>query len=66
MAIAVAHWLAEERVQALGNYQSAVDRQPAWKDSAWYTPQYSPAVSRAISEIKIDVDARKKKQLASN
>jgi hypothetical protein len=60
MAQAVAHWLAQNKETAFSNYVQATGTEPAWTNSAWYTPQYSPTVSRAISEMKAEIERRKK------
>jgi beta-barrel assembly-enhancing protease len=60
MATAVAHWLADNHDTAIGEYQSAVNREPAWSNPCWYGPQYSATVFRAIGEIKAENDRRKK------
>jgi predicted Zn-dependent protease len=60
MATAVAHWLAEDRNNAFSEYQAAVAREPAWSNPAWYRPQYSSTVPRVITEMRAEVERRKK------
>jgi predicted Zn-dependent protease len=62
MAQAVAHWLAQNKETAFSNYLQATGTEPAWTNPAWYTPQYSPTVSRTIGEMKAEADRRNKLQ----
>jgi hypothetical protein len=64
MGTAVANWLADDHNRSLTEYQTALDREPAWKNAAWYQPQYSATVSRTITEMKAEADRRK--QAAEN
>jgi predicted Zn-dependent protease len=61
MAKAVANWLAAGHDNALGFYQAAVSREPAWENPAWYAPQYSSTVSGVIGELKAENERRKKR-----
>jgi predicted Zn-dependent protease len=60
MATAVAHWLADDRSNAISEYQAAIIREPSWANAEWYGPQYSATVSRVVGEMKVEVDRRKK------
>ncbi len=64
MATAVARWLAQDRDDAITEYRAAINREPAWTNSAWYEPQYSRLVSDTIAELKAESDRRKKVQEA--
>jgi predicted Zn-dependent protease len=60
MGTAVAYWLADNRDNAIVAYQSAINSQPAWANREWYGPQYSLTVTNAITEMKAEVERRKK------
>jgi predicted Zn-dependent protease len=60
MAEAVAQWLAHDNESAISLYLKAMGTEPAWTSPAWYGPQYSPTISRAIAEMKAELDRRKK------
>jgi predicted Zn-dependent protease len=60
MASAVAHWLADDRSNAISEYHAAIIGEPSWANAEWYGPQYSATVSRVIDEMKVEADRRKK------
>jgi hypothetical protein len=60
MPIAIARWLTVDRDRALSELQTALDREPSWADAKWVEPQYSATVVRAISEMKLEAERRKK------
>lgn len=60
MARAVAHWLAMDRDNALAEFQSSLNREPAWKNPVWIGAQYSGTVSRAVAEMLAETERRKK------
>lgn len=60
MAIAIAHWLTLDQDRALSEFQTALDHEPSWMDAKWVEPQYSATVVRAISEMKLEAERRKK------
>lgn len=60
MATAVAHWLSDDRNNAINEYRTAINREPAWTNPAFYEPQYSKLVSDTIGQLKAESDRRKK------
>jgi tetratricopeptide (TPR) repeat protein len=61
MIRAVAHWLAQDRDQALSDYNNALARQPEWKNSRWVKALYSPLVAQCIQEMQSERERRKHK-----
>jgi tetratricopeptide (TPR) repeat protein len=58
---AVARWQAQERDQALLDFNVAVDRQPEWENSSWVQALYSPLVAQSIQEMQAERERRRQK-----
>lgn len=58
---AVAHWQAQERDEALNDFNSGVSRQPEWENSSWVKALYSPLVAQSIQEMQAERERRKQK-----
>jgi tetratricopeptide (TPR) repeat protein len=60
MASTVARWQAQERDEALREFQTAIERQPQWKNPRWVGALYSPLVVQSIADMQAELDRRKK------
>jgi hypothetical protein len=61
MAKAVARWQAQEKDQALIDYNSALGGQPEWGNSSWVKALYSPLVAQSFQEMQAERERRKQK-----
>ncbi len=59
MASTVARWQAQERDEALREFQSAIASQPQWKNPKWVGALYSPLVVQIIQEMETELERRK-------
>ncbi len=64
MATAVAEWLSDDQNNAIGEYHTAINREPAWANPAWFEPQYSKLVADTIAQMKSESEKRKKAEEA--
>ena len=62
MATAVARWQAQEKEQAMVNFNTAVAGQPEWDNANWVRALYSPLVARTIQEMQAERERRKKEK----
>ena len=60
MVIAVARWQARERREALVEFQSAIARQPQWKNPKWVGALYSRLVLSSVQEMEAELERSRK------
>jgi predicted Zn-dependent protease len=58
---AVAGWQAQERDQALLDFNVAVDGRPEWENSSWVQALYSPLVAQSVQEMQAERERRRQK-----
>ncbi len=64
---AVAHWQAQERNEAMRDFEVALSGQPEWANPGWVKPLYSPLVAQSIQEMQAERERRRQKsKLAAN
>jgi hypothetical protein len=66
MAGAVARWQAQERREALVEFQSAIAKQPQWKNPKWVGALYSPLVASSIQEMDTELERGRNSRSTSN
>jgi hypothetical protein len=54
MARAVVHWLAQDRDEALIQYDAALNGQPEWQNPNWVRAPYAPQVAQAVQEMLLE------------
>jgi len=65
MAQGVAFWQAQERDEALSDFDRAVPSQPEWENASWVKALYSPLVAQSVQEMQAERERRKKERMAS-
>ena len=61
---AVAHWEAQQREQALRDFDVAVNRESEWENPNWVRALYSPGVARSVQEMRTERERQKKEAAA--
>jgi predicted Zn-dependent protease len=66
MAQGVAFWQAQEREQALPDFDRALAGQPEWGNPQWVKALYSPLVAQSVEEMRAERERQKKAKMAAN
>lgn len=61
MVRAVARWQAQEKDQALVDFNAALAGEPEWENSSWVKPLCSPLVAQSIQEMQAERERRREK-----
>ncbi len=61
---AVAHWQAQERDEAMRNFDFAMGNLPEWENPKWVSALYSPLVTQSIQEMQAERERRRQKAKA--
>jgi predicted Zn-dependent protease len=61
MVRAVAKWQAQEKDEALRDFDIALGGQPEWENSSWVKALYSPLVAQSIQEMQAERERRRQK-----
>jgi predicted Zn-dependent protease len=62
---AVAHWQAQERDEAMRNFDFAMGNLPEWKNPKWVSALYSPLVAQSVQEMQAERERRRQKAKAN-
>ena len=57
----VAKWQAQEKDEALRDFDIALGGQPEWENSSWVKALYSPLVAQSIQEMQAERERRRMK-----
>jgi predicted Zn-dependent protease len=62
---AVAHWQAQERDEAMRNFDFAMGNLPEWENPKWVSALYSPLVAQSVQEMQAERERRRQKAKAN-
>jgi Zn-dependent protease with chaperone function/Tfp pilus assembly protein PilF len=62
---AVAHWQAQERDEAMRDFDIAMGTLPEWENPKWVNALYSPLVAQSVQEMQTERERRRQKARAA-